>query len=105
MRDPAALAIFIPFVGGICVALIAGLFSLAGKRSDAQVAEAQAAERSRREVVDDFKERIAMLTTDRDDARAERDRHRQQVVQLERQVADLEHIVEGLRGTSRRGKA
>lgn len=103
MRDPAALAIFIPFVGGICVALIAGLFQLAGKRSDAQVAEAQAAERSRREVVDDFKERIAMLIADRDDARAERDRYREQVGTLEVQVANLERIVGDTRGT-RRGK-
>jgi hypothetical protein len=86
--DPAALAL-IPVVGVIAAALIAGLFSLAAKRSDAQVAATEAADQARRELLADYKERIAVLTVDRDEARADRDEARRQVSALEAIVADL----------------
>lgn len=75
MPDPAALAL-IPVAGVIAAALIAGLFSLAGKRSDAQVAAAESAEQARRELVADQREHIAML--------------KEQVVALEAKVAKYE---------------
>ena len=96
MPDPAALAL-IPVAGVIAAALIAGLFALAGKRSDAQVAATVAADEARRELLADYKERIAVLTTDRDEARADRDESRRQVRELEAIVAELKRPTRGVK--------
>ena len=93
MGDPAALAL-IPVCGVIAAALIAGVFALAAKRTDAQVEAAAAADKARRELLDDMGRRIDVLSADRDEARADRDEAR-------RQVTALEAVVAQLRGTSR----
>jgi hypothetical protein len=87
--DPAALAL-IPVAGVIAAALIAGLFSLAGRRSDAQLAAAEAAERVRAQLLADYEARIRVLTEDRDEARADRDESRRQVEALERRIVECE---------------
>jgi tRNA pseudouridine-54 N-methylase len=83
VSDPAALAL-IPVAGVIAAALIAGLFLLAGKRADAQVAAADATDEARRALVDAQQQRIAMLTTERDECR-------EQVRALEAIVRESEH--------------
>jgi hypothetical protein len=86
----AALSALIPVAGVIAAALIAGLFLLAGKRSDAQAAASDAAEEARLELVNNLRERIAVLTVDRDEARSDRDESRRQVLALERRIVELE---------------
>ena len=88
MPDPAALAL-IPVAGVIAAALIAGLFMLAGKRSDALVAADAAAERARAQLLADYEARLRVLTEDRDEARADRDESRQQVLALEQRIVEM----------------
>lgn len=56
----AALSALIPVAGVIAAALIAGLFMLAGKRTDAQAKAADDTDEARRELVALLREQIAV---------------------------------------------
>lgn len=96
MADPAALAL-IPVGGAIAVALIAGLFQRSNKRTEVQVAELAAADRVRARLVEDLEARIAVLTVDRNEARADRDESRRQVLALEARLVELGRPTRGVK--------
>ncbi len=73
----AALSALIPVAGVIAAALIAGLFMLASKRSDAQAQAAADTDEARRELVALLREQIAVKDA--------------QIAALEAKVANHEH--------------